>query len=512
MSNENIFVKSEDKVILSDFLFTVYNGFMNHPKNVVVETCVNFYDEETIWGEKIRFFEAVGKKANARRSGDRKSKNVEDIITEIEARDASNGFLPVFAASRLHNIPRSQDGAVTNAQIMGCLKHFRKDVLSSLRQAPISLSNSKAMGRSPIMPTTPGRRLPTTPSSQSSPRRDQIAAPTHASSAPTFLVAAPFPISSQTAPNSVLTASSTALTMPISATTAPTPTSTAPIPASMAPIPSSPTPAAPFPASAAAISASAAPFPLSAAPFPPSAAPSPALAAPSSASATLLPASAAPSSASEASFSASAVPSFASAVSLSASAAPFSAPAALLPTSMMPVSQSRPIAATNLHAHASTATTTSTQSYADIMSSAHISPRPSKQQTKEQSDIRGKRKRLSSSQPRSRKPLLVGKKVSDGRLSWKGADLTANFYVGRVNNNVDPKMIIDDIETLGVRVIEFEELKLSHSRFKSFRLCIRKSEASKLLVEDFWPEDVVIDRFFKGKNAKRDEQEHQNGL
>ena len=62
MSNENIFVKSEDKVILSDFLFTVYNGFMNHPKNVIVETCVNFYDEETIWNEKIRFSKLSAKK------------------------------------------------------------------------------------------------------------------------------------------------------------------------------------------------------------------------------------------------------------------------------------------------------------------------------------------------------------------------------------------------------------------------------------------------------------------
>ena len=83
--------------------------------------------------------------------------------------------------------------------------------------------------------------------------------------------------------------------------------------------------------------------------------------------------------------------------------------------------------------------------------------------------------------------------------------MTANFYVGRVNNGVDPKTIIDDIESIGVRVVEFEELKLSHCRFKSFRLCIRKSDTAKLLVEDFWPEDVVIDRFFRGKNAEREQ-------
>ena len=114
-----------------------------------------------------------------------------------------------------------------------------------------------------------------------------------------------------------------------------------------------------------------------------------------------------------------------------------------------------------------------------------------------------KQRRSSSSQPKSRKPLLIGKKVANGTLSWRGADLTTNYYIGRVSNLVDPKMITDDIESLGVRVVEFEELKLNHSRFKSFRLCIRKADIPKLLIEDFWPEDVVIDRFFWPKIAKR---------
>ena len=91
--------------------------------------------------------------------------------------------------------------------------------------------------------------------------------------------------------------------------------------------------------------------------------------------------------------------------------------------------------------------------------------------------------------------------MSDGRLSWKGADLTANYYIGHVNVDVDPKLITDDIESLGVRIVEFEQLELKHNRFKSFRLCIRKSDFSKLLVEDFWPEEVALDRFFWGKKT-----------
>ena len=47
-------------------------------------TIVNFYDEDTIWSEKTKFFEAVGKKAISRRANDRVQRNVEDIINEIE--------------------------------------------------------------------------------------------------------------------------------------------------------------------------------------------------------------------------------------------------------------------------------------------------------------------------------------------------------------------------------------------------------------------------------------------
>ena len=100
----------------------------------------------------------------------------------------------------------------------------------------------------------------------------------------------------------------------------------------------------------------------------------------------------------------------------------------------------------------------------------------------------------------------MGKKISDGRMSWKGADLTSNYYVGRVDIDVDPQRIVDDIETqLGVRVIEFAEIKRIPNRYKSFRLCIRRSDVKKLLVEDFWPEDVVIDRYF-GKRSSSEEK------
>ena len=69
---------------------------------------------------------------------------------------------------------------------------------------------------------------------------------------------------------------------------------------------------------------------------------------------------------------------------------------------------------------------------------------------------------------RSRKPLLIGKKISDGRMSWKGADKTSHFYVGQVHVDEEPQNIVDDIESLGVRVIEFEEIRRIPNRYKSF--------------------------------------------
>ena len=92
-------------------------------------------------------------------------------------------------------------------------------------------------------------------------------------------------------------------------------------------------------------------------------------------------------------------------------------------------------------------------------------------------------------------------------MSWKGADLTSNYYVGHVDVDVDPKHIVDDIQSLGVRVIEFEEIRRVPNRYKSFRLCIRRSDFPKLLVEDFWPVDVVIDRFFGKRTPAGDSNE-----
>ena len=78
-------------------------------------------------------------------------------------------FLPVFASVHLHNIPLTQDGTVSNAQIMGKINSLRKEMthlLPSFSRATAS-STSTALVAAASTPSTPGRRLPPRPLSPS---------------------------------------------------------------------------------------------------------------------------------------------------------------------------------------------------------------------------------------------------------------------------------------------------------------------------------------------------------
>ena len=105
---------------------------------------------------------------------------------------------------------------------------------------------------------------------------------------------------------------------------------------------------------------------------------------------------------------------------------------------------------------------------------------------------------------RSRKPfnIVVGKKVSDGLLSWKGADLTHEFYITKVDIGAAADVLRDWIESQGegVRVVDLEEIPQHHKRFKSFKLVMRKKDAEKIR-EWAWPEGVEVRRFFAKSNS-----------
>ena len=57
------------------------------------------------------------------------------------------------------------------------------------------------------------------------------------------------------------------------------------------------------------------------------------------------------------------------------------------------------------------------------------------------------------------------------------------------------------IESQGVGVVSLEEIPRRHNRFKSFKLCIKKKDSDAIKDANFWPEGVVVRRFFFKRNS-----------
>ena len=97
------------------------------PNDDLVKVTSNFYDEDYIRTEKIRFFTAVEKKPAPRRPPDKKFKDISDILQEMRTRDSNEEFQPICVSANLSNLPQTDDGTVTNAQILGTLCGIRKE-------------------------------------------------------------------------------------------------------------------------------------------------------------------------------------------------------------------------------------------------------------------------------------------------------------------------------------------------------------------------------------------------
>ena len=60
----NLYVKEDDKVLVSELLFYMQNKLNCFAHDDIVKICSNTYTEETVKKEKQRFFLAIGKKVN----------------------------------------------------------------------------------------------------------------------------------------------------------------------------------------------------------------------------------------------------------------------------------------------------------------------------------------------------------------------------------------------------------------------------------------------------------------
>ena len=179
------FVDLEENVVLSDLLFFVANRINTHPIDSIISVCDKFYDEKTVSEERVKFYGCFGKKASPKRSDDKKLKELNDIVNEMKLRDRSNSFMPTFAAVNLHHIPTTDDGIVTNAQLLASLQSLRSELVSkegmitSIAAARDSIIDAMKTIRSPAVgsPFTAGfsprasspRRLPIPVDRQSSP-------------------------------------------------------------------------------------------------------------------------------------------------------------------------------------------------------------------------------------------------------------------------------------------------------------------------------------------------------
>ena len=93
------------------------------------------------------------------------------------------------------------------------------------------------------------------------------------------------------------------------------------------------------------------------------------------------------------------------------------------------------------------------------------------------------------------KNLVIGKKPSSGVMSWGGAPLTIDCYIGRVDCSVTSDQIKTSVVAMGIDVVGIEENLTRHGLFKSFKLVVRKTDFPALNSPEIWPEGVVFRRF-----------------
>ena len=95
--------------------------------------------------------------------------------------------------------------------------------------------------------------------------------------------------------------------------------------------------------------------------------------------------------------------------------------------------------------------------------------------------------------------MVIGKKVSAGLVSWKGADLTISRYIGRVAPGTTVEDIKTSLHSCGVNVVSLDPITTKHNRFSSFKLVVRKSQLEIVDNPDIWPEGVVVGRWWSLK-------------
>ena len=453
-----MFVKESDKIIVSELLFYIQNRIKCISKDILVVLCAKTFSAEEIKVEKAKFFDSNNVRTTERKKGpEQLSRNLHDIVDKmIELDNSGSDATPVFVARDFSKLPKTDESSSDNSASFEVLINSVQSLAASVRSVESQMVTQKCMNemlnvlpsiclRGSGVPSSPRRRMPPDP-------------PVALSSSNLWVTNSSGPLSSS-------------LTLPPVAAPRPSPIAAPTVaPSDVASsVAASATQTAPL---FSALSASAPSF------SPPSA---------SAPSVTTL------------SVSASSVAASSVATS-SVSTSSVSTPSVSTP-SVSTSSVSTSSVSTSSTATSSVSASSGSASSGSASSDGFV--RVNRRQRKSNSD--GPRQRVahrSQSRPRRQNNLVVGRKVVDGLVSCRGADLTCSVYLGHFDNSSTYDAVKTSIESQNVTVIELEELKLNHCRFKSFRLCLKKDSMAKILDPDFWPSGVVVRRFWRGKTPQ----------
>ena len=97
--------------------------------------------------------------------------------------------------------------------------------------------------------------------------------------------------------------------------------------------------------------------------------------------------------------------------------------------------------------------------------------------------------------------VIIGKNVSAGVISWKGADLTVSRYIGRVAPGTTADAISSWLTSENIDVISLDAIPTKHNRFTSFKLVMKKSQLELIKERDFWPEGVIVGPWWPPKSS-----------
>ena len=100
--------------------------------------------------------------------------------------------------------------------------------------------------------------------------------------------------------------------------------------------------------------------------------------------------------------------------------------------------------------------------------------------------------------------VIIGKKVSSGEMSWRGADLTVARYIGRVSLGTTADDIRSFLESNNVEVISLEPIPVKHKLFSSFKLVVKRSFLPVIENPEIWPEGVSVGRYWAPKTPPVD--------